>query len=409
MTTAHNTVAAFDRRSFFEQTLAYGVAHSILTEGALNKIRADGGKGLVQIANFFGTAHLMANLESASVRMCHLISLYLESQSEGDLRQAAISLRDHSLLSHSKGGSEMLKHLNAMPVSTFLLTQTTSLEEEKSFLNERSFAAPMSAREYKEAIHSREQIQNTIDFAKWAARQMRADLDDYAIHSAEELIYSAMLVWYAGQTPYALPTEASFVKVLLEIRKKGFKPQRIEHVLDTVPDRLQDAAHAMHQRFTEIVWPAVCSRQIKPVAFIHGDHIGIFCFRTDLDEDVGELDKLVSKEWMRLTKGQQEPEVITTIFLSVATGQAPKTALLKREAMNMVAQLRETGFDSARVLEFIAVHVPYNQQEEMTELWSEDILPNAQLYLADPKQNDTHMERAMEYMRQTCAAKWKGR
>ena len=411
MATKKNALTAVDRRSFFEQALAFGIENEILTENTLEKIRMDGGKGLVQIANFFGTAHLMANLESAALRMINLISLFLESQSASDLRRAAISLRDQSLLSHSKGGSDMLKRLNAMPSSTFLFAHSVSAEEEKTFLNERSYALPMTVTEYQKAVDSRQQIKSTIDFAKWAARQMHADLNDYEIYSAEELIYSALLVWYAGKTSDTYPTEAGFVRLLTDMRKTSFKPslKNVEQALSTAPDKLRDLAAGMMQNFVQNVLPIVHSNLIKPVEFIRGDHIGIFCFRTDVDDDSGELDKLVSKEWVRLTKGQQEQETIATIFLLVATGQAPKASLLKKEAVRLITQFRETGFNSEWVLAFIDSHVPHQEQEELIAQWEEDILPDAQLYLSDPTNNDTHMDRALEHIRQTCSAKWKGR
>lgn len=411
MVTKRNAIAAIDRRSFFEQALAYGAEYGILTEPALNKIRTDGGKGLVQIANFFGTAHLQANLESSAIRMINLISLFLETQSASDLQRAAISLRDNSLLSHSKGGSEMLKRLHAMPVSTFLSIHPVSANEEKTFLNERSFASPLTATEYKEAVAGRQHIQNTIDFAGWVAKQMQAKFDDYSIYSAEEFIHSAMLVWYVGREPFQIPTESSFVKLLTEIRKTSFKPKfkQFERVLEASPKNIREMAQSMMQGFTHHVLPEVRSIKIKPIEFIHGDRIGVFCFRTNLDEDVGELDKLVAKEWVRITKGNQDPENIAAILLLIATGQAPKSTLLKKEATAIITTFRASGFNSEWVHQFIDTHVPYPQQGELTEMWNEDILPEAQTYLSDPDQNDVYMDRALEFMRETCAAKWKAR
>ncbi len=41
--------------------------------------------------------------------MVNMISLYLLETTGGDLDKAAVSLRDNSLLSRSKGGSDMLE------------------------------------------------------------------------------------------------------------------------------------------------------------------------------------------------------------------------------------------------------------------------------------------------------------
>ena len=96
MAETQNSLVTIDTRSFFEQAINYGVEHGILTKIQLHKIVEDGAKGIVQIANFFGTAYLQASLEVAATRMLNLISLYLADKSNGDLQVAAMSLRDYS-------------------------------------------------------------------------------------------------------------------------------------------------------------------------------------------------------------------------------------------------------------------------------------------------------------------------
>ena len=108
-------ISLFDARPFFEKALQYGVRHGIIEEARLEAICQDAPKGMVQIARYFGTEFLRPELEKAKDRMVNLVSLYLEDTSGGDLRRAAESLREHSLLSRSKGGSDMLKKLIAMP------------------------------------------------------------------------------------------------------------------------------------------------------------------------------------------------------------------------------------------------------------------------------------------------------
>ena len=107
-----------DARPFFEKALVHGVQHGILDAARLVAICADAPKGMVQIARYFGSEFLRPELEKARDRMVNLISLYLLDTTDGDLTKAAISLRDHSFLSRSKGGSDMLKRLIAMPESS---------------------------------------------------------------------------------------------------------------------------------------------------------------------------------------------------------------------------------------------------------------------------------------------------
>ena len=109
MSIVTTSLAAFDGRPYFNKALRYGIEGEIITPGRLENLQEDFAKGIVQIANYFGTAHLRPELELAQHRMVRMISLYLEDASGGDLRVAACSMRDKTLLSHSKGGSEMLK------------------------------------------------------------------------------------------------------------------------------------------------------------------------------------------------------------------------------------------------------------------------------------------------------------
>jgi hypothetical protein len=123
-------LAVFDERPFFERALVYGYRQGIIDDERLQQIRNDAPKGMVQIAEFFGTQYLRANIEEARLRIVNLVSLFLEETSGGDLARAARSLRDNTFLSHSRGGSEMLKRLWAMPEDSShgLLTQQSQKE-----------------------------------------------------------------------------------------------------------------------------------------------------------------------------------------------------------------------------------------------------------------------------------------
>ena len=98
MTIALTALAAFDSRPFFDKALHHGVRQGILSSGRVQAIQTDFAKGIVQIANYFGTAYLRPDLELALRRMVYLMSLYLEEVSGGDLAMAAASLRDNTLL-----------------------------------------------------------------------------------------------------------------------------------------------------------------------------------------------------------------------------------------------------------------------------------------------------------------------
>ncbi|MEO8121157.1 MAG: hypothetical protein ABI606_17770, partial [Rhodoferax sp.] len=110
-----SVVSVYDARPFFEKALLFGVQNGIIDPQKLDAICEDAPKGMVQIARYFGNEFLRPELEKAKDRMVNLVGLCLESTSKGDLALAAEALRDHSFLSRSKGGSDMLKSLVAMP------------------------------------------------------------------------------------------------------------------------------------------------------------------------------------------------------------------------------------------------------------------------------------------------------
>ena len=97
MSNTTTSIAAFDQRRFFDKALSFGVAQGIISAEKLATIEADLAKGMVQIANYFGTAYLRPDLELSVIRMTNLISLYLEDHAQGDLQIAAQSLQRNKI------------------------------------------------------------------------------------------------------------------------------------------------------------------------------------------------------------------------------------------------------------------------------------------------------------------------
>jgi hypothetical protein len=407
-----NTIALHDDRPFFEKSLRFGLEHGLLSRESLSKIEADAPKGIVQIADHFGTAYLRTDLESATQRLLNLISLYLEDFTNGDLRSAALSLRDNTLLSHSRGGSEMLKRLHAMPGETGLYARKTDPLAQKAFVNERSFAFPLSVSNYRAQIEACQANQLRIDFACWLARQMDAKPEDYEDFSAEELIRSAMLVLYVSAKKLEMPTKSQFVHYLEILRKKSFKhkPVTLESFLHNAPEAFAELSRQARQDFIDHTLPRLKSAEKSPDEILHGEAQGAFFIREVPAEDVVAYDKLVAKAWVRMTKGNaDDPAVLATLFLNVATDQPAKASALMKEAKAIIAAFRNQGFNSNAVLAFIEEHAPFEQREDLKSMWLEDLRPDAEVHLADtdPQMPDTHMDRALKYFKQNCAASWK--
>ena len=51
-----SAVAAYDNRPFFARALDFGLKNGIIDSEKLEAMRVDGAKGVVQIADFFGTS-----------------------------------------------------------------------------------------------------------------------------------------------------------------------------------------------------------------------------------------------------------------------------------------------------------------------------------------------------------------
>jgi len=408
---ANAALATVDGRSFFARALEHGVRHGILTDAHLARIREDGPKGIVQIANHFGTAHLQASLETGLARMVNLISLYLEDKSNSNLPVAATSLRDNTLLSHSRGGSEMLKRLHAMPDNTQLLRSPPTAAAQKDFIDERTFASPLSLTDYRARAAALLENQKKIDFARWLARQLNTSEQDYGDHFAEEVINSAMLVCHVGAEPFEFPGKAEFVKQVAALRKPSFRPRtaRFDALLASAPEDFRAMAREAMDDFIATHLPRLQTPGRSADEILFGDGLGTYFIRETLEADVAEFDALVARHWTRITRGKSDPASLATLFLLVATGQPPKASALLKDARAIVATFRAKGFDSGAVIAFIDEHAPYEQREDLKTLWLEDLKPEAEVHLADPEGDDTHMDRALIYMKSTVAATWKGR
>ncbi len=407
------SVAIVDDRPFFERAVRYGLEHRLLTPEHLQLMIADGPKGIVQIADHFGTAYLRTDLETAVQRMSNLISLYLEERSNGDLYQAALSLRDNTLLSHSRGGSEMLKRLHAMPGETSLHPRPSDPQGQKVFVNERTFAFPLSLINYRRQVSECQANQLRIDFARWLARRLNTPADEYESFSAEEVVRAAMLVLYVGPATLEMPSRTQFIKFIDSLRKKSFKVKEtgLAAFLRDAPEDFARLTRAAMQEFISEVLPRLKAADKSADELLHAETQGTFFIRDLPEEDVVAYDKLVAREWVRITKGNaDDPAVLATIFLAIATGHPPKAAALQKDAKSIIANFRQQGFDSPAVLAFIEQFAPFEQREDLKALWLEDLLPDAEVHLADndAQMPDSHMDRALAYFKKNCVGTWKG-
>lgn len=414
MAHATSAIATVDRRPYLEKALRFGLQEGILSPSRLDSIRQDGPKGIVQIANHFGTAHLRTDLENARERMVNLVSLYLEESSGGDLQLAALALRDKSFLSLSKGGSDLLKMLHAMPDSTLIGAYNALPEDQKNFLNDKTFAAPLTIKQYREERELRAACQRQIGLAGWLGKKLGLSKDDLDSVVADTVIRSALLVLFIKEAALEIPGRTGLAKLLQAARKKTAKldEARFNAFLANGPEDFQQAARVAMSKFVSTIIPALRASDKSADALLHGEAAGDYFVNESIGEEIGEYDQLVAKEWHRVTKGDgDDSNVVATIFLFVATGFAPKASALQREAKAVIQSFRKSGFNSAAVIDYIDAHAPHEMRDELKNLWHEDLRPEAETHLADidPEMPDSHMERALRYFQKTCQTSWKGR
>jgi hypothetical protein len=404
MATAPTALTTFDSRPFFDKALRYGYTQGIISPERLDIIKEDFSKGIVQIANFFGTAYLRPDLELAQHRMVNLISLYLEDMSDGDIHDAATSLRDKTFLSHSKSGADMLKRLQAMPDSAVHFGGSISPESQRAYLDEMTAADTIPLAEYRSEFALRHEHRRTIDFSFWLAKKMGAARDE--IDDADSVIQSAMLVLFVDKAELKLPTRKEFVTLIKAARspKAKLNEARLMAFLKDAPTDFQALARRAMERFIKRDLPHIRASGSTADKLLHGNYAPGYFVSVSLDED--------AKEWHRVTRGEDDdPAVVATVFFFVAAGLSPKASMLLREAKEVIRIFRTSGFDSQAVIGFIHTHAPEAAREDLQKAWEDDLKGEAEQQLddSDPNWPDTHMERALEYLRKTCRAAWQSR
>jgi hypothetical protein len=366
-----SAVSLYDARPFFEKALQHGIRHGIIGPEKIEAMRVEGPKGLVQIARYFGNEFLRPDLEKARDRMVNLVSIYLESSCDGDVQQAAESLRDFSLLSRSKGGSDMLKALIAMPQNSHF-----GMNERGGFRDEHiPLLAKWSLRslaDYQAELARRSQVAQLVDAALWLAGELGMDADELeeAGKDAEAVIRTALLVLAAGRTE--MPDWVAFDKMIAVLRKKhGAAPVAL--LLDVpkkLPAHLRPAVESVRQsvladapRILDAALPARALFDRSP-AFM-----GRYFWVEDALAEVDQHERSASAAWNKVTGGNTDDGSLLTLFLCLAAGAAPKTVLSEKSATALLRKIRKSGFHPALAQQYIMDHAPAQHQGAYASLW----------------------------------------
>ncbi|MDB5777019.1 MAG: hypothetical protein JWP38_3152 [Herbaspirillum sp.] len=401
MTDQHHHVAIVDKRPFFEKALSFGMQQGLIDRQRCHQMIVDGAKGTVQVADFFGSSHLYADLENARRRIVNLISLYLEHSHNGNLNAAAESLRDNTLLSHSRGGNEMLKALHAMPDSTVF--GDVKAQPLKEFQDERSLAKPFSLYAYRKELQTREQVAAVLSATQWLADSGRLEHAELDFVSAESVIRSAVMMRVAGMATF--PGRAQFAKLIDDVRSKALAAGKFRipaGVLGDVPTAYRAVVDKVRRNMEKNDAPLLLNTDIGLDRLLNDLQTRYFVTEGTL-QDIGDFDAFVSREWRQVTKGKEDPYSRLTAFMCLAAGIAPKTAVSAAEAKTMIRRVREHGFDSQAVVAFIETSAPFDVKDNLLALWEDEFLPEAELALLDA--DDIQLTLALKFLKENCNVK----
>ena len=403
---APSAVSLYDARSFFEKALQHGVQHGLIGLEKIEAMRVEGPKGMVQIARYFGNEFLRPELEKARDRMVNLVGLYLESSSAGDLRQAAESLRDFSLLSRSKGGSDMLKALIAMPQNSHF-----GMNERGGFTDAHiPLLAKWSLRsltDYQAELARRSQVAQVVDAAVWLAGELgmdAAELED-AGKDAEAVIRTALLVMASSRIE--MPDWIAFEKMVGSFRKKHGTAAAAAALPLAVPKKLPAHLWAVVEAVPQsviadapkILDPALPLRQLfdRSPAFM-----GRYFWVEDGLNEVDHHDRMASVAWNKATGGNSDDGSLLTLFVGVAAGAVPKTLLTEKSAASLIRKIQKFGFKPELTQQYILDNAPVQHQDDYARLWT-DFVEEAQPTL---QSDSVHaLKDALALLRRECHVK----
>ncbi len=373
-------IALFDDRPFFEKALAHGLQHGIIDADKLAAIRTDAPKGMVQIARYFGSEFLRPELEKAKDRLINLVGLNLQHSSGGDLQAAAQALREHSLLSRSKGGSDLLKALIVMPQNThFGMADARSFSDEHIPLLERWTLK--SYADYQAEYAKRKQVADVVDAAIWCAAQYELDIDALQEEGkdAEAVIRTALLLGLSKRTE--MPDWPAFHQLITALRKKYAVGGQLPPLASPkgLPAPLQQAVEALRQSVLAD-WPRIVDAATTPKKLFDQTpaFLGRYFWLDDALAEVEDYERSVSATWAKTTGGHEDEGSLLTLLLCVAAGSAPKTLLTEKAAGTLVRKIRKSGLQSDAAVAFVQSHAPTQFQADYVDMWQsfmEEALP----------------------------------
>lgn len=393
-----HAVSLFDARPFFEKTLIYGLQHGLIDVARREAMAQEAPKGMVQIARYFGSEFLRPELEKARDRLVNLVSLHLEDSSAGNLAVAAGLLRDHSLLSRSKAGSDMLKALIVMPQNTHF-----GMNERGGFTDRH---IPQLARwslasyaEYQAEFSARQRVAQVVDAALWLADQFGLSADELqdSEPDAEAIIRTALLLGMTRRKE--MPDWVGFEKLMTALRQKQPNPELLK-LPKNLPDDFMAVVESVRQSML-VDWSRLMDARLLPRKLFDQTpaFMGRYFWIEDGLSEVSHHDRHRSAAWDKLTQGHSDDGTLLTVCLCVAAGNAPKTLLSEKSAATLVRKIRKTGWQPDLATAYLQAHAPEQHQDDFIYLWN-DFVSEAQATLLSD--HDNKLNDALAMLRREC-------
>jgi hypothetical protein len=395
------SVATYDDRPYFARVLDHGLKNGLIDSEKLDAMRTEGAKGIVQIADFFGTAHLRTDLDEAVKRMVYLASLYLEHVSDGSLNRAARSLQENSFLSHSRGGSQMLKALYAMPTDS-TIHEPAEPHDVREFLRVRTLGEQWSVAEYRARLAERQACQDEIEAALWLADAMELSRESLFGESAESILDACLLARVAGRYEGGLLSAQELKDFFKVLRRSKKKPPVSEAVMEDVPDAHRTVVERHLRRIVAKDLPRIADTKTPFNDLVREYHDRFHHFT--LSSEVSDYDALVTDEWRKVTRGKTDTDSMNTVFLCLAAGKPPKPAITLAEAKAAVKAIRNGGAAAGSVPEFLRRCAPHQMVEGLLHLWEEEFHPEMieQLILEDTLEDAASLDATLRVLAEHC-------
>ena len=392
-------IALLDNRPFFESALRYGVQKAIISTSKIAAIETEAPKGMVQIADAFGSKYLRPEIEVARKRIVNLASLYLLETCKGDLELAAKMIRDNTFLTLSRGGSGLLKALFAMPEYALLGHEAKGKVED--FLE--AWSLKEKPVEYRNTLEHRQLNALEIEAGYWFGEELglsAAYLKEEDVE-AVSVVRTALFLQLFGAPEANLQNQVEFASLIDAVR--GFSAAKLKKAwaaldMSEFPEKFHTIIERILGEIKSHDLPRLQdkSASLDRLVFELKDR---YYLRDHEVEDTSEYDALVSKEWTRLTKGKTDIDSLLTLFVCIVGEIPPKTTLPEKTAKSLVKKFREQGFQSELASEWIKTSAPHEKQEGLLEDWN-NFVEEAGNYLLDDW--DTNYTGALRFLEANC-------